>query len=522
MSASVVRVHLGTSAAIRAGRVVLLVGAACVAGAWVSGEATPSGPQPPFRHGVIAGVVADSLHGGPLVGAQISVEGINSEVLTDSMGRFRVDSVPPGRYRIGIFHPLLDSLGVSIASPPLEVAADSTLSLVFATPSAPTIIRLACGAVTADTSDVAAISLIIGRVLDAETDAPIAGAHVSLRLGHLYSTLSTKLRRAEARWDTTTGPSGEFRFCRVPAEFAGTARASRSTTDTTGVSRPYAMKGRLVRFLVLHVPAADSEAQTARAASGPATLTGRVVRAGAGEDRGIPFIGAVVTVNGARDTAITGDSGQFTLRGLPTGSRTLEVRALGWEPEVLPIELSRRTVRSVTIPLATKTAILDAVVVTATLNAGLHRIGFDARKRLGIGHFMGPEEIARATAFEFVDLMITMPGVRRRFDESGNAYLTPTRGTIGCVSYVIDGLPFLEATPGQINDVVPVSEIGAVEVYQATESPPGSQYTSPAAPAPRELLRQGALAAGSIDSLGKAGGSSCVKIYIWTKTRLGL
>jgi CarboxypepD_reg-like domain len=288
------------------------------------------------------------------------------------------------------------------------------------------------------------------------------------------------------------------------------------------VSRPYSMRGGLVRFLVLHVPAADSEPQTARATSGPATLSGRVIRAGNGEDRGIPFIGAVVTVDGARDTAITGDSGQFTLHRLPTGSRTLEVRALGWEAEVFPIELSRRTVRNVIVPLATKTAILDAVVVTATLNAGLHRIGFDARKRLGIGHFLGPEEIARATAFEFVDLMMTMPGVRRKFDESGNSYLAPTRGTIGCVSYVIDGLPFLEATPGQINDVVPVSEIGAVEIYQATEAPPGTQYTSPPTPPPRSLTRQGSLATGSIDSLGKAGGSSCVKIYIWTKTKLGL
>jgi hypothetical protein len=266
----------------------------------------------------------------------------------------------------------------------------------------------------------------------------------------------------------------------------------------------------------------DSESQTVRAASGPATLTGRVVRAADGADRGVPFIGAVITVDGARDTAITGDSGQFTLRHLPTGSHTLEVRALGWEPEVLPIELSRRTTRNVIVPLQTKTAILDAVVVTATLNAGLHRIGYDARKRMGTGHFLGPDEIARQAATQFVDLLTTMPGVRRRFDESGNAYLTPTRGTIGCVSYIIDGMPFLEATPGQINDVVPVTEIGAVEVYQASEQPPGAEYTSPPTPPARSLQRQGALSAGSIDSLGKGGGSSCVKIFIWTKTHLGL
>lgn len=521
MSASNGRTHLVTSAALRAGRIVLLVGAACVAGAWISGKAKPTGPQPPFRHGVVAGLVADSLYGGPLIGAQISIEGINSEVVTDSMGRFRLDSVPPGRYRIGIFHPLLDSLGMSIASPPLEVAADSTLSLIFATPSAPTIVRLDCGALSADTGDAAATSLIIGRVLDAETDAPVAGAHVSLRWGHFHSALSAKLRRAQAQWDTTTGPNGEFRFCHVPSRFAGIAQATRLATDTAGASRPYSMRGRLVRFLVLHMPAADS-AQTARAASGPATLTGRVVRTGDGADRGVPFIGAVVTVDGARDTAITGDSGQFTLHRLPTGSHTLEVRALGWEPEVLPIELSRRTPRNVIVPLQTKTALLDAVVVTATLNAGLHRIGFDSRKRLGIGHFLGPDDIARQTAFEFVDLMMTMPGVRRRFDQSGNSYLAPTRGTIGCVSYIIDGMPFLEATPGQINDVVPVTEIGAVEVYQASEQPPGAEYTSPPTPPARSLQRQGALSAGSIDSLGKAGGSSCVKIFIWTKTHLGL
>ena len=505
----------------------MLLAAAAVAGAWISGQATPVGPpvgpQPQFRHGVVAGLVADSLYGGPLIGAQISIEGVNAEVLTDSMGRFRLDSVPPGRYRIGIFHPLLDSLGMSIASPPLDVAADSTLSLVFATPSAPTIVRLDCGSMSADTGDAAATSLIIGRVLDAETDAPVAGAHVSLRWGHFHSALSAKMGRMQAKWDTTTGPSGEFRFCHVPSRFAGIARATRFTADTMGASRPYSMRGRLVRFLVLHMAqAADSAPHSARATSGPATLSGRVVRAAAGADRGVPFIGAVVTVDGARDTAITGDSGQFTLRHLPAGSHTLEVRALGWEPEVLPIELSQRAARNVIVPLQTKTAILDAVVVTATLNVGLHRIGYDARKRMGVGHFLGPEEIARAAAFEFVDLMTTMPGVRRRFDQSGNAYLSPTRGTFGCISYILDGMPFLEATPGQINDVVPVTEIGAVEVYQASEQPPGAEYTSPPTPQARSLQRQGALSSGSIDSMGRAGGSSCVKVYIWTKTHLGL
>jgi hypothetical protein len=520
MCASNVRAHAPTSPASRAGRVLLLLGAACFAGAALSGATRPAGPQPPSHLGTIRGVVADSIDGGPLIGAEISAEGINAEVVTDSQGRFRLDSIPPGRYRIGIFHPLLDSLGLSIASPPLEVAPDSTLSLIFATPSAPTILRMDCGTTTVDTGEAATTSVVVGRVLDAETDAPVAGARVSLRWGPARTPVAARLRRGKARWDTTTGPTGEFRFCHVPEHFVGFAHAARTAADTAGVGRPYTMKGRLVRFLVLHMPAADSTPQPAHATAltGPASLTGRVVRT----DGGGVFIGAVVTIVGARDTAITGDSGQFTLRNLPTGSRTLEVRALGWEPEALPIELSQRTIRNVVVPLATKTALLDPVVVTATLNAGLHRIGFDHRKRLGIGHFLGPEEIARAAAFEFVDLMTTMPGVRRKFDEQGNEFLSTTRGTLGCVSYVIDGMPFLEATPGQINDVVPISEIGAVEVYQASEEPPGAAYTSPPTPSQRSLQRQGALSAGSIDSMGRAGGSSCVKIYVWTKTHLGL
>ncbi len=533
MSASNVRVrpHPMMSASLRAGRVVLLIAVAFIAAAWTGAPAAPppqtasrpAAPQAPPRLGAIAGVVIDSLDGGPLIGAQISVEGINSQVLTDSSGRFHLDSVPPGRYRIGIFHPILDSLGISIASPPLDVAADSTLSLAFATPSAPTIVRLACGNAPADTSAQGGPSLIIGRVLDAETDAPVAGAHISLRWAHIQSLVSEKLRRTQGTWDTASGPTGEFRFCHVPDRFVGIAHATRDPHETSDVGRPFVMRGRLVRFLVLHVPGGDSSATHTASATpvpGRASLNGRVIRS----DGGRPFAGAVITVAGTGDTARTGDNGQFSRHGRPAASRTLEVRALGWEPEAMPVELSDRTPHNIVIRLATKTAVLDAVVVSATLNAGLHRVGFDSRKRLGIGHFLSPDDLANMSATEFVDLMATMPGVRRRIDPQGNAYVTPARGSVGCVSYVIDGMAFVEATPGQINDVMPVTEIGAIEVYQPSEAPPGAAFSPPAPAGGQALSRQsGQLrAAGAVDSLSAAGGTTCVKIFIWTKNRLGL
>jgi len=82
----------------------------------------------PAAYGTIRGIVVDSLNGGSLVGAQVSLENIALQAITDSTGRFRIDSVPAGEYRIGVFHPLLDSLGFGIASPPLTVTAGKTCS----------------------------------------------------------------------------------------------------------------------------------------------------------------------------------------------------------------------------------------------------------------------------------------------------------------------------------------------------------------------------------------------------------
>jgi hypothetical protein len=477
------------------------------------------------------GLVVDSLNGGPLVGAQVSVEGIAAQAVTDSLGRFRIDSVPAGPHRIGVFHPLLDSLGVSIASPPLTVIAGAKLSLIFATPSAPTIVRLTCGVMPPiDSAAGIGPSVLIGRVLDAETDGPAAGVRVSLRWAHLHATLSSALHRAQSVWDTTTGPTGEFRFCHLPAQFAGLAVAVRPTADSSGVSRLYAMRGRLIGFVVLHVPSLGAASRGVQGAasdsnptsgSGRAVLTGRVTRT----DDGGPFVGALVTVAGTGDTAVTGDNGQFTLRGLPTGSRTLEVRALGWEPEVLPVELTQRTARHIVVPLVTKTAVLEAVVVTATLNVGLHRIGFDSRKQRGVGHFITADDIAKRTAMEFVDLMTQMPGVVRRMGPFGEDFLSATRGTGGCVSYVIDGMPYEESSPGDINIVVPLGQIGAVEVYQPSEQPAEYAYTTPPPPAPFQA-RTNSVASighqGQMDSLGQSGGTGCVKIIIWTKSRLGI
>jgi hypothetical protein len=107
----------------------------------------------------------------------------------------------------------------------------------------------------------------------------------------------------------------------------------------------------------------------------------------------------------------------------------------------------------------------------------------------------------------------------------GEDFLSASRGEGGCVSYVIDGMPYEESTPGDINVVVPLGQIGAIEVYQPSEQPAQYAYSSPAPPPPL-ATRKNTLASaghqGQMDSLGQNGGTGCVKILIWTKNRLGV
>jgi hypothetical protein len=236
-----------------------------------------------FPFGAITGIVVDSLHGRALAGAQISVEGLNSFALTDSAGRFRIDSVPPGKYRIGVFHPLLDSLGLSIASPQLKVSADSTLVAVFATPSTLTFIRLVCGPIQIDTMAGIGPSVVVGRVLDAETEAPVGSVKVTLDWTEIQAGAKIGVRRVQRMRDTTTGPSGEFRFCHLPPGLNGVARAAIATADSGAVSRPLALNGRLVVPIVLHVPGAAKPATNGATNSthGTASSDGSSTPAGA-------------------------------------------------------------------------------------------------------------------------------------------------------------------------------------------------------------------------------------------------
>src|SRR5205085_8299933 len=125
---------------------------------------------------VIEGVAVDSLHQDVLRGALLTVEGTSAAAMTDSLGKFRIDSIPPGTHRVEVTHAILDSIGIALLTPPLKLDAGEQLHLVVAVPSVQTVIGARC---TPGEQRVGPGALL-GTVQYAESGDPAIGAQIIL------------------------------------------------------------------------------------------------------------------------------------------------------------------------------------------------------------------------------------------------------------------------------------------------------------------------------------------------------
>ena len=85
--------------------------------------------------GYLQGVAVDSINGAPLVNALIQVEGTDRAAITDSLGRFLVDSIKPGSYKIAVDHPILDTLGIMLSTEPVTITLNEVTRFMVAIPS---------------------------------------------------------------------------------------------------------------------------------------------------------------------------------------------------------------------------------------------------------------------------------------------------------------------------------------------------------------------------------------------------
>ncbi|MBA4072669.1 MAG: hypothetical protein C0497_12660 [Gemmatimonas sp.] len=472
--------------------------AAAVAGIATAQVPSSTGISP---GGSISGMVRDSLARGPLAGAWVQLVEASRQttvartVITDSLGRFSFDGVPNGRYTIGFFHALLDSLGVEPLLRQVTVSRGRPARIELATPSPARLRSAICSAPLTSASG----GVILGALRDARTRAPVAGATVT---GEWLEVSFRKgaIDRRRGRVDVTTESNGWFALCNVPARGMMFLQASRDgdSTDVFDLQIPtsgfvhrqlFVGSSRTVVFGAI-VPETDTLMPVRRMRVGDGLLTGTIVTASGGR----PVAGALVRL-GDNPPTRADDRGAFVLAEAPIGTRMLEARAVGYNPTRVAVDVIPGAA-PVTVSLATSKAVLDTVKVIVARAADRHDSGFEDRRRSGAGMFLTAQQIARRGAFSTSDLFRLMRGMRIGYDydtletdANPNALAELNqlsdrrilmRGISGnwCEPALwFDGILIPELSAYALDGFVPPERLAAIEIYSEATVPPQFQRT---------------------------------------------
>ena len=432
------------------------------------------------RFASLTGTVYDSIHLMPLAQAAILVQGTQALAFTDKDGRFLVDSIPAGSHRVEVEHALLDTLGLRMITDPIEMTAGDTSTIAFSVPSIASVVGASCPPNQMALGPAA----IIGRLLDADTDNPVAGARVSFAWSEI--SISAGVRQLPRVRESRSGDNGVFRICGLPSEVDGTLQAINKGVTTSEVR--ITLHGEPLAIQALKIGSAntvsrmssDSIRQAAASGSrfsapvvqrGDAVLNGKVVNA-----NGSPITGARVDVIGTESHAQTNDKGEFTLTDLPSGTQSVVARQMGFSPVELPVELSTRGAASVTLTMAVPAQLLPTIEVKAEQDKGLDNIGFTERKAIGGGTFLNADEIMQRGPNLVTDVFRTIPGLRVVPVGIGldDFMVVNNRASMisnSCVKFWVDGTPWTNVYPGDIDRLMPPSEVGAIEVYHGTNTP---------------------------------------------------
>jgi hypothetical protein len=453
--------------------------------------AAPAAEVPKFAF--LQGVATDSVHSEPLVGALVQVEGTGRMGATDSLGRFVVDSIKPGRYRLLVDHPLLDTLGISLVSDTMTFEANSITRTQIAVPSAPFLAALYCTAAKRALGPGA----LVGRVREPDTEEPAVGARVSIvwydpDLPGMPAGL--KLKKVPRLRETFVAADGTYKLCGLPTTFEGKLQAQRkdggATAEVTVSQTEDVLTLRSMSVAALPKIAKTDSGTAPKEQKGNARVFGRVLNAS-----GAPVVGARVGLMGLSAATLTRANGEFVLDSLPSGTQAIVVRQLGYSPTEQVVELSARAPARVTVKLGIFVPTLTAVEVVSVRDQGLQKVGFTDRKRSSAGgYFMDPDQIEKRHAQQFSDLLRAIPGIRV-VTQGNQSMLMSTRSSTGgggCVTVWIDGSEWKQMDAGDVDTFVRPGEVAAIEVYNGTAVP--AQFTTI--------------------------GQNCAAVVAWTKLRV--
>ena len=128
-------------------------------------------------------------------------------------------------------------------------------------------------------------------------------------------------------------------------------------------------RGMIITWLTLAGSSLYSPPPLA-AQTGTGSIRGRVTRAGQG---GGGVAGAQVFVVSTRVGAVTDADGRYSFTGVPAGTQTVRVRALGFHPIDQTVEVSAAQIATLDFSVTAAVVSLDEVVVTGTAGSARKR-----------------------------------------------------------------------------------------------------------------------------------------------------
>jgi hypothetical protein len=458
--------------------------------------ATPAHAQQ--RVGRLEGTVTEGLDSKLARTAWVSMVQLDADGATtlnpkpDERGRFRLDSIPAGRYLVQIGNAMLDSLDVALPPSEVHIQEGQTARAIFPLPSGTRLRDAICQGVQLPSGKV----VVAGRTMNVDTGKPIAGATVIAAWTALnFDSANVRVVPEQRVAAVKTDDGGEYRLCGVPADrplsLQLQAGGHASAVVRVTVSE---QQGAAVQHLsispasaptiaeldsVEHLVVGADSTRPELALTGTARLQGTI--RGAGDQ---PLAGAQVHLRDAAPIATTDSAGRYALDALPAGTQMLLVRQIGYAFAELPVDLRPGATATRDVAL-TRVTRLDSLKVVASKPAYAE---FEHNRRNNaLGKFLTLGEIQRWNARETSDL-VRLLGDFIVYGHGPDARVVSRRasanGKCRSANIVIDKIEGLS-----INDVEP-AHIAGMEGY----ADPG------AAPA------------------GYSGNADCGLIVIWMRT----
>jgi hypothetical protein len=171
----------------------------------------------------LRGIVIDSLHHGPLVGAKVvaaraaltDAPGAQHEFagFTDSNGRFEIPALAPAVYLVTVEHPWLDSTGFEVPAQTVDLRDKRSGSVALGVPSGATIRAAFCKSTSRDST----LGMVEGFVRDATSGQPVGAVRIVFDWTHFSVDLRTgrSLPKHHAL-AASTARDGSYTVCGIP------------------------------------------------------------------------------------------------------------------------------------------------------------------------------------------------------------------------------------------------------------------------------------------------------------------